>query len=99
MNTANINTVIRPEDALWVLFQSQPTNVKQAFLSRLRAENEVEMLQDELIDNTETLSSKELAAAKRIAKAVSAGMASVKSATKKGVRPGRPLEELLAEFE
>ncbi len=59
--------VIRPLDALWALFESQPKNVKKAFVKRLLQEDvEAETMRQQLIvKQSLTQAFKELADAEK----------------------------------
>jgi len=68
MNTVTLQRpVIRPLDALWALFESQPKNVRKAFVKRLLQEDvEAETLRQQLVvKQSLTQAFKELAEAEK----------------------------------
>jgi len=90
---------ISPADALWALYQSQAKKVRQAFRSRLLAEEAKGNEDADMQAYEQQLPVKERDAAYALASAVRQGVADVRQAAADKTHVGRRAEDFLTELE
>lgn len=99
ISTTTYQPTISPTDALWALYQSQTKKVRQAFRSRLWAEEVSEKEKAKMLAYERQLPTKERDAAHALVNAVRQGVADVCQAAVNQTHVGRNAEDFLAELE
>mgnify|MGYP006916027875 CR=1 FL=1 len=90
---------VSPLDALWALYQSQTKKVKNAFRSRLLAEEENDKKAIEMKAYEKKLSPEVRTSVCMMAVAVKQGAEEARQAAANNTHVGRPAEDFLAELE